>query len=49
MSLRYPHVISYSCRYFRQVAVIAKMFDIMEGAQDPHALIGTASCTFTDK
>jgi hypothetical protein len=32
MSLRYPHVTSHSCGYFRQVAVIAKMFDIMEEA-----------------
>jgi hypothetical protein len=31
------------------MAVIAKMFGVMEGAQYPHVLIGTAGCNFTDK
>ena len=29
--------------------MIDKMFGIMEGAQGPHALIGTAACTYTGK
>jgi hypothetical protein len=31
------------------VAVIVKIFGVMEGALDPHVLIGIAGCTFTDK